>query len=177
MCDINERIPLRESSIKVDKNAIGSRGEAIATVRFTEGNLFRVYFLGEKAPTIDCLLELTDDKYPFFALLQVKTTSKILARANKLSISLSKDDLMKLQLMALPTYLVGVEEQTEVLYFAPIFYKHKMQYTSSIPTRYMLKAGEKDKNLQNLRKLKNEIIAYSIPTQKRKLTYKTKLKI
>lgn len=176
MCDINEKIPQRESSIKIDKNAIGSRGEAITSVRFMEGNLFRVYFLGEKAPTIDCLLELADEKYPFFALLQVKTTSTSSAQANKLSIRLLKDDLIKLQRKALPTYLVAVEEQTEILYFAPIFCKHKMQYTSSIPTKYMLKAGEKDTNLQNLQKLKNDIIAYSTPIQKRKFTYKTKLK-
>ena len=36
-----------------DQNSIGVRGEHIFATRITQGNIFNVYFLGDKAPVVD----------------------------------------------------------------------------------------------------------------------------
>lgn len=56
----------------MDKNAIGDRGESIFMSRITEGFLFRVYFLGEKAPIGDFILEINDESTPYECMIQVK---------------------------------------------------------------------------------------------------------
>lgn len=46
------------------QNAIGDRGESIFTTRISEFYQFKVYFLGEKAPIVDFLLEVEDTDKP-----------------------------------------------------------------------------------------------------------------
>lgn len=177
--NLNEKISQKKSKI-IFTRSIGNRGEQIASTRLTENYIFDCYVLGGTTPVFDLILEINDEKHPYFAAVQVKTRSAIVARNGKLSITITKDDIIKLKRLGLPTYLVGVEESTEIIYFAPVFDKLKdknIDYTQGVPITYTLKPSDKAKNVENLIKLKNDIIAYSIPINRRKLLYKTKLKI
>ena len=59
-----------------DRNAVGDRGESIFHSRITEHYMFNVYFLGEKAPIVDFLLEIRDEKKPYYCIVQVKSTEQ-----------------------------------------------------------------------------------------------------
>ena len=60
-----------------DKNAQGERGESIFKTRITQGDLFAIYFLGEKAPIVDFLLEINDKDTPYPFMVQVKSTTTL----------------------------------------------------------------------------------------------------
>lgn len=177
--ELNAKIPQKESKIKYNRS-IGSRGENMAATRLTENYIFDCYVFGGTTPVFDLILEINDEKHPYFAALQVKTRSTMIARNGKLNVTITHDNIIKLIRLGLPTYLVGVEESTETIYFAPVFDKLKdknIDYTQGVPITYTLKPGDKPKNIENLIKLKNDIIAYSTSISKRKLLYKTKLKV
>jgi hypothetical protein len=57
------------------QNEIGDAGENLAMLRLEKHGIFRAYFLGAKAPIVDLLIEITDEKTPYQALIQVKSTS------------------------------------------------------------------------------------------------------
>ena len=162
----------------VNKNALGSRGEAIAYVRLTEGYRFNLYFMGEKAQTIDYLLELRDKNAPFFAFLQVKTTAQHeFTQAGQLKVGISTHDLGLLINKPLPTYFVGVDEIEESVYIAPLFSDTIHGYTSSIPKKYKLEHMPSEENKKVIAKLEKDIICFSKVIKTRKLKYKTKMPI
>lgn len=162
----------------INNNALGSRGEAIAYVRLTEGYKFNLYFMGEKAQTIDYLLELRDKNTPFFAFLQVKATAQQeFTAAGQLKVGITTHDLGLLINKPLPTYFVGVDEVEECVYIAPVFTNAIYGYTSSIPNKYKLKHIPCDENKKVIAKLEKDIISFSKVIRTRKLKYKTKLKI
>lgn len=169
------RIVIKEDS-SVYKNALGNRGEAIAYVRLTEGYKFNLYFMGEKAQTIDYLLELKDSKTPYFAFLQVKTTAQHeYTNGGHLKVGITSDDLNLLISKPLPTYFVGVDEVDETVFIAPIFSDTVHGYTSSIPNRYKLEYGSNDENKKTIALLEKDIIRFSKVVKTRKLKYKTRL--
>lgn len=177
-------IATQESQISIEeqnrknKNAIGSRGEAIAYVRLTEEHRLNLYFLGEKAQTIDFLAEIRNQETPFFAFLQVKTTGEPeYTNEGKLKVNITGEDLARLINKPLPTYFVGVDEQTEVVYIAPIYTNSVAGYTSSIPNKYKLVLGQKANNIKVIKSLEKDIIAFSKVVRTRKLHYITKMKI
>src|SRR5947209_4472161 len=93
---------------------IGSRGEAIFSVRITDfcgGSrpYFRPYFLGEKARTFDYLVQLVGAgrKTPFF-FVQVKTTRLGYTKKHprRLRVSMPGIDVKRFSSLPAPTYLV-----------------------------------------------------------------------
>ena len=168
---------LKKDDIFVNKNALGSRGESIAYVRLTEGYKFNLYFMGEKAQTIDFLLELCNKETPYFAFLQIKTTAQH-EYTNKgyLKVGITTDDLKLLIDKPLPTYFVGVDELEESVYIAPVFNDTIYGYTSSIPNTYKLQFGAKAENKKVMEKLEKDIICFSKVIKTKKQKYKTKLK-
>lgn len=159
-----------------DYNYIGGRGEAIAMVRMTEGNVFRMYFLGEKAKTIDYIIEIVDERFPFFALIQVKTTEKGFDLNGNLLIRVPSSKLDLLLAKPYPTYLVGVDEPQEIVYVAPVFTTSHRRYSANMPPTYQLQFGHKT-NIANLNRLKEDIINFSKQFVNHKNSYKTLLTI
>ena len=167
-----------KDDISIRKNALGSRGEAIAYVRLTESYKFNLYFMGEKAQTIDYLLELRDTEIPYFAFLQVKTTAvRGYTNSGHLKVGITTMDLNRLIQNPLPTYFVGVDEIEESVYIAPIFSTTINGYTSSIPNTYKLKYGASDENKKVISTLEKDIISFSRVIRTRKQKYKTKMNI
>jgi hypothetical protein len=100
---------------------------------------FRPRFLGEKARTLDYLVELVspEERTAFF-FVQVKATRQGYTRAGRrLKVGMSGPDVRRFALVPAPTYLVGVDEPDEVGYLVAIL--HGMaEPISSIPTDYPL---------------------------------------
>src|SRR5258708_24753697 len=105
-----------------ERDDIGSRGEYLFCTRITAfcgrpRPSFRPYFLGEKAETIDFLVELIDagDRTPFF-FVQVRTTQKGYTRKapRRLKVGMSASEVELFALKPAPTYLVGIDEPAEV---------------------------------------------------------------
>jgi len=154
----------------MDKNAIGDRGESIFTSRITEGFLFRVYFLGEKAPIGDFILEINDESTPYECMIQVKSTRTGYNASGNLKAKVSKGKLTKLTNRPLPTYVAGVDEIDEKVYICPAFNANSA--ISSIPTNHILEKGN-PVSLITLRVLKEDIVNYwqSINIQNHKTNY------
>ena len=123
---------------------IGSRGESLFCARILNfcGRPFPYFlprFLGEKAQTLDFLVELVDAGDPtLFFFVQVKTTRKGFTRRDKrLKIEMSGVDVRRFSLVPAPTYLVGIDEPGEGAYLLPVLEGMKTTI-SSIPTTYPL---------------------------------------
>jgi hypothetical protein len=109
------------------RDDIGSRGEFIFCARimdFCGRDLpyFRPRFLGEKARTLDYLVELVDTgaRTSFF-FVQVRTTQQgYTKKGRRLKVGISGTDLRRLSLIPAPTYLVGVDEPGEVGYILAV---------------------------------------------------------
>lgn len=109
------------------RDEIGSRGEFIFCARIMNfcGRsvpYFRPYYLGEKAQTLDFLVELLGvGERTFFFFAQVKTTRKALTKKDsRLRVEMAGIDVRRASLVAAPTYLVGIDEVTEIGYLHPI---------------------------------------------------------
>ena len=141
-------------------NVIGGAGENLTALRLEKDGYFKVYFLGEKAPIEDFLLEILDEEHPYQCILQVKSTSMTSRYLQNGSIStpVPKDKLKKLVHRPLPTYVVGADVEDEVVYIAPAF-KENDEYPS-IPTRFKLDNNNIALRKTNLEKLRNDIIRY-----------------
>jgi hypothetical protein len=106
------------------QNALGQRGEALFYVLITKfygrpQPIFRPQFLGDKWPTVDFVVELTNYPgrlIPYF-FVQVKTTQQgYTKKNNRLKVQISSHDLQRLALFPAPTYLIGVDELNEQAY-------------------------------------------------------------
>ena len=126
------------------RDEIGSRGEYIFCARimnFCGRQLpyFRPHFLGEKAQTLDFFVELLDvGERTLFFFAQVKTTRKPLTRRDKrLRVEMAAADVVRASQVPAPTYLIGIDEQTEVGYLFPIL-DGMSSDVPSIPTAFPL---------------------------------------
>jgi hypothetical protein len=83
---------------------------------------FRPCFLGEKARTLDFYVELLDTgERTLFFFAQVKTTRKAPTKKDsRLRIEMTGEDVRRASLVPAPTYLVGIDENTEGGYLHPI---------------------------------------------------------
>jgi hypothetical protein len=126
------------------RDAIGTRGEFLFSARIMNfcGRplpYFRPYFLGEKARTLDFLVELlgTGERTLFF-FAQVKTTRKALTKTDRrLRVEMAAADVKRASQVAAPTYLIGIDEQTEIAYVQAIL--DGMQHdVASISTAFPL---------------------------------------
>ncbi len=138
------------------RDDIGRRGEIIFCACITKfcgrsTPFFRPYFLGEKAQTLDFLVELVaagDQTRFFFA--QVKTTQKGYTRKERrLKVGMNGSDGRCFSLVPAPTYLVGIDEPQEIAYLAPILEGMK-DTISSLPTTFPLDCA-------NLARLHDEV--------------------
>jgi hypothetical protein len=126
------------------RDDIGSRGEFIFCARIMdfcgrELPYFRPRFLGEKAQTLDYLVELvgTPGRTVFF-FVQVKTTQQGYTRkGRRLRVGVSGADLRRLSQVPAPTYLVGIDEPGEVAYLLAVL-EGMSKPISSLPTAFPL---------------------------------------
>ena len=141
------------------QNAIGDNGEAIFSGRITQDSVFKVYFLGEKAPYVDFMLEVLDQvDHSYFCLVQVKSTTLGYSDGGNLRASISDHDLEELIKRPLPTYLAGVDINSEAVYICPAF-DINIKYPS-IPTKHKLELINKPGSKAELLLLKEDIIKY-----------------
>ena len=101
-------------------NEIGELGENIVRVCLTRetshGFLFRLKHLREKWPRADFFVEIIDDaNRPLFFIAQVKATTKGISNS-KLQIYCNRNKLNELAKYPAPTYLIGVDVNTEIAY-------------------------------------------------------------
>ena len=95
--------------------------------------------MGEKARTLDYLVELVDagGHAPFF-FVQVKAARKGYTRRDRrLRVEMAGADVRRTRLIPAPTYLIGIDEPGEVGYIVPIL-EGMRDDISSIPTTYPL---------------------------------------
>lgn len=126
------------------RDDIGSRGEYLFSARIMSfcGRplpYFRPRFLGEKAQTLDFMVELVDtgDRTLFF-FAQVKATRRPLTRKDKrLRVEMPADEVRRAAQVPAPTYLIGVDEQAEEAYIMPIL-DGMTRALPSIPTTFPL---------------------------------------
>lgn len=118
--------------------------------------LFRPYHLGEKFPTLDFLVELVGlpagTVAYFFA--QVKATNQGLTKNPpvRLRIGVSQDDIDRMLIYPGPTYVVGVDSQTERAYIASVN-GTAMKRIQGLPAAHPLDAA-------NMRTLWQEVEGY-----------------
>lgn len=144
----------------ITTNVVGGAGENLTALRLEKDGYFNVYFLGEKAPIEDFLLEIRDEEHPYHCLLQVKST-EMKERYHKngnIITPVPEDKLKKLLHRPLPTYVVGADVEDEVVFIAPA-YKNDVEYPS-IPTKIRLDNNDKALRIANLEKLRDDIIRY-----------------
>ena len=126
-------------------NFVGERGEILAYARLTDYQglprpLFRPYFLGAKAQTIDYLVELEGAGHVFtpYFFVQVKATAKIERQPGRnLRVKVSLKDIKLLVRYPAPTYILGIEERTEQGFIFAVT-PGMMKALSSLPTRHQL---------------------------------------
>ncbi len=125
----------------VDANALGDRGESIFYTILTTFHgtkpLFRPAFLGAKWFAADFAVELVGQTGAFF-LIQVKTTETGLNAKKRLKVSVSAERYNALAATPLPTYVVGVDNPSEIAYISAAMYPRKRKL-SSLTTRYSLR--------------------------------------
>jgi hypothetical protein len=139
-------------------DSLGLRGESIFAVLMTRffglpEPLFRVTFLGDKAPTLDFFVELIDaGPITPFCLVQVKATSQGFNSRGRLKVSVSRRDMKRLRAYPGPTYVVGIDERQELGYIVSAR-SGETTGLSSLPTTYPL-------NQENLMMLYEEVSVY-----------------
>lgn len=144
----------------ITTNVVGGAGENLTALRLEKDGFFKVYFLGEKAPIEDFLLEILDEEHPYHCLLQVKSTGmeNRYCKNGNIITHVPKDKLLKLIRRPLPTYVVGADIEDEVVFIAPAI--NDSQEYPSIPTSFRLDNKNKALRIANLEKLRDDIIRY-----------------
>lgn len=118
-------------------NEIGELGEGIFNVAISRDLIFRPRHLGEKWPSSDFYVELVGLKEHFFFIVQVKSTTLGLDKKGNLKVKANKKKLHDLNAYYCPTYLAGVDINTEEVYLIAIN-KNKRKDISNLPTKFKL---------------------------------------
>lgn len=141
-------------------NNIGERGENLVRLRLLKYNIFNVYFLGDKAPIVDILLEINDKRKPYLGLAQIKSTEQenCYTENGRMKTPVPKEKLLSLINRPLPTYVIGADLNNEIIHIAPAFDK-TINY-SSIPPNLVLDNKYPEQYKANLEKLCNDITNY-----------------
>jgi hypothetical protein len=136
------------------RDAIGERGESIFVVRLTEFHgekpIFRPTALGEKWPTTDFLVEVEDGNAFFF--VQIKGTREGYDVSGRLKAGLSTHDAKLTATYPAPTYVVGVDVDTERAFLVSVN-AEKEGGASSISTAHPL---DEERRVA----LRNEVVEY-----------------
>jgi hypothetical protein len=114
---------------------IGDRGQCLfhllmtALCRGRADPYFRPRFLGDKYPTFDYLVELVGHE-AFFFLVQVKATTlgyRNVRGESRLRIKVSKQDVDRMAVSPIPSYVVGIDEPRGVGYIHSAFGERAVQ--------------------------------------------------
>lgn len=144
----------------MDNNDIGNRGETIFASRISANYDFKVYFMGEKAPIGDFILEINDENTPYECMVQVKgTTQGYNVEDGKLKAKVEAAKLQKLLNRPLPTYVAGVDVNKEEVYIASVF-TAAHDYSATIPVTHKLALNDPVASQATLDVLKQDIIAF-----------------
>lgn len=139
-------------------NIVGERGENIFRTRITQYGIFSAYFLGEKAPVEDILLEINDEKTPYSCLIQIKSTERGYDKKKKLKVKVPKKKFEALLNRPLPTYVAGVDLNNEIVFITPAF--KDSDRTTSMKTNKKLDFNDQITTKKTLDELKNDIVNY-----------------
>ena len=141
-------------------NIIGEIGENTAALRLSKYGIFKVYFLGDKAPIEDFLLEVIDDIHPYHCMIQVKATSQVdkYAPDGSMKTPVNAEKLKELTKRPLPTYVAGVDIDDEIIFIAPAF-DGNIRY-NTIPPKLRIDNTNPGRSKADLVKLKEDIINY-----------------
>lgn len=108
--------------MKSSTNSVGGFGENLAAVHLSrpvranyQRPLFRPAHLGEKYPVVDFIVDVLDpsENSIGFFFVQVKSTSKAKAKSRTLALDIELEKFNKLAGIPVPTFLIGVDTQTE----------------------------------------------------------------
>jgi len=121
----------------MNPNEIGELGEGIFNVAISRDLIFRPRHLGEKWPSSDFYVELVGLKEHFFFIVQVKSTTLGLDKKGNLKVKANKKKLHDLNAYYCPTFLAGVDINTEEVYLIAIN-KNKRKDISNLPTKFKL---------------------------------------
>lgn len=125
-------------------NEIGELGEKIFNLVISRDYKFRASHLGEKWPISDFYIELIGLKELYFFIVQVKSTDRGLNSKRKLKIEIPKDKLHKLNEYNCPTYIAGVDVNTEKAYLMSINSKRRKSI-SSFSTKFELTSTNRER--------------------------------
>ena len=142
-----------------DPKRLGKSGEFLFSFMFSYFDYFDVYFMGDRTPVIDFILEINDKNTPYQCMVQVKSTSKGVDEHGRLLAKLTETDKKKLISRPLPTYLVGIDLLKLDLYLCPIFDK-KIKYSSYIQSVVVFSLYDEAKWQSSLEKLKDDVVNY-----------------
>lgn len=148
----------------MNTNVIGDIGEMLVSTRLMESDIFFAYLLGGKVPAFDILAEIIPgpNEMPYQFLIQVKSTDRqnpYTVNGNRIKTPVPKKKLGTLVDRPLPTYVAGVDLNTEDIFIVPAFDKNA-RYSSSLPTSFKLSHGQKAANKLLLIQLKEDVIRY-----------------
>ncbi|WP_044634126.1 DUF4365 domain-containing protein [Neotamlana sedimentorum] len=149
-------------------NEIGELGEGIFNVAISRDYKFRPRHLGEKWPASDFYVELIGPTEIFFFIVQVKATESGINNKGNLRVKVPKKKLHDLNSYYCPTYVAGVDNDTEEVYLVSVNTRRR-KGISSLPTKFVL-------NKQNRIKLFEEVQKFwlnsDIKTYKRNFNHK-----
>lgn len=117
--------------MKITTNSIGEIGEMIVSIRLMEYGLMAVYLLGGKVPAFDILAELipqNKNEKPYQFLVQVKSTldtNPYVKKNGNIRTPVPDKKLKNLIRRPLPTYVAGVDLNTNDVYLVPAFDRNK----------------------------------------------------
>lgn len=144
--------------MKKNQNIIGGRGEYVFYSRITQYGIFSAYFLGEKAPIVDFLLQINDVNTPFSCFIQIKSTEQGYNKEKKLKVNVHQKKFKALLERPLPTYVAGVDLNKEIVFIAPAFTLDHRQ--TSMKTNNKLDYNDPLITKNTLNELKTDIINY-----------------
>lgn len=139
-------------------NYIGDQGESIFTTRISKGGTFKVYFLGEKAPIVDFLIETVEQNSSYYFLVQVKGTEQGYLKCGNLNARVDNEKMKELLKRLLPTYVAGVDIKKEIVYLCPAFTPETKYH--SILTKHKLELADKQASDATIKLLKQDVVKF-----------------
>lgn len=139
-------------TVSTSRDATGQRGEALFYVLITKLHgrpepIFRPQFLGDKWPSVDFIVELTNSSstvIPFF-FVQVKTTRQGYTKSSRrLKVRVAPKDAKRLVSIPAPTYVVGIDEVNEMAYITSANEQHLIGL-NSLSTRFLIDKETQDR--------------------------------
>jgi hypothetical protein len=124
------------------RDDIGIRGQSIFVAQIMQfcgrdRPFFTPYFLGDKFPTVDYIVELNDTSRPMHFFAHVRSTRRGYTRdvPARLKVQVTKSEVRRLIAFPAPAYVFGIDEQGEEGYIVAV---DKPRTVTSITTTHPL---------------------------------------